>query len=157
MDEIDLRILHELQVDARRSNKSLAAAAGVSPSTMLNRVRSLERRGVIRGYHADIDPPALGRHVDALVSVRLQPKTTTAVDEFMAAIWALDETVAVTLVTGEFDVLVHLSVADISALSETVLRGIASAPNVVDEQTSIIFAHRSKRVLNTLPPERPNA
>lgn len=152
IDEVDRRILHELQVDARRSNKALAEAAGVSPPTMLGRVRQLEERGIIRGYHADVDPAALGRTVGALVSVRLQPKTNEAVAEFLDVVWALEETVSVTKVTGPFDVLVHLSVRDVGALSDTVLQAIASAPNVVDEQTSIIFAHRTKRVLGSLNP-----
>lgn len=150
MDEIDRRILNELQIDARRSNKELASVCGVSPSTMLHRMRALEASGVIRGYHADIAPQALGRNVEALVSVRLQPKTPAAVDEFMTAIWSLDETVAVTMLTGPYDVLVHVSVPDITALSETVLTAVANAPHVSDEQTSIIFEHRARRVLGAL-------
>jgi DNA-binding Lrp family transcriptional regulator len=150
MDAVDVRIVNELQIDARRSNKELAQVCGVSPSTMLHRVRALEAKGVIRGYHADIAPEALGRNVEALVSVRLQPKSPTAVDEFLAAIWALDETVAVTMLTGPYDVLVHVSVPDVAALSQTVLTAVASAPNVADEQTSIIFDHRAKRVLGSL-------
>jgi DNA-binding Lrp family transcriptional regulator len=150
MDAIDADVLRELQINARRPNKALADAAGVSPSTMLHRVRSLEARNVIRGYHADVDFNALGRHVEALVFVRLQPKSPAAVDDFMESIWSLDETVAVTLLTGSFDVLVHLSVRDIGHLSEVVLTAVASAPNVMDEQTSIIFEHRRKRVLEQL-------
>jgi DNA-binding Lrp family transcriptional regulator len=147
MDATDRLILRELQINARRPNRALADAAGVSPSTMLHRVRSLEARNVIRGYHADVDLAALGRRVEALVFVRLQPKSPAAVEEFMDSIWSLDETVAVTLLTGTFDVLVHLSVQDIAHLSEAVLTAIASAPNVMDEQTSIIFEHRRKQVL----------
>lgn len=150
MDAIDRRIIDELQRDARRSNKALATACGVSPSTMLHRVRALEAAGVVRGYHAAIDPEALGRSVEAFVSVRLQPKTPAAVDEFMAAVWSLDETIAVTKLTGAYDVLVHVSVSSIAALSETVLTAVANAPHVTDEQTSIVFEHRAKRVLTAL-------
>ena len=146
-DEIDRAILRELQHDARRANKALAESVGVSPSTMVNRVRALEESGAIRGYHADVDPTALGRNVDALISVRLQPKTPATVDAFIEAVWQLEETVAVSLVTGSFDALIHLSVANIASLSETVMRGIASAPGVVDEQTSIVFEHRRRSVL----------
>ncbi|MFT4866629.1 MAG: Lrp/AsnC family leucine-responsive transcriptional regulator, partial [Ilumatobacter sp.] len=55
IDETDRRILHELQVDARRPNTELAAAVNVSPSTIVNRLRHLEQSGVIRGYHADVE------------------------------------------------------------------------------------------------------
>lgn len=151
IDETDRRILEQLQIDARRSNKELARVCGVSPSTMLHRVRALEASGVIKGYHAEIAPAALGRTIEAFVSVRLQPKTPAAVDEFMDAIWSLDETIAVTKLTGAYDVLVHVSVSSIAALSETVLTAVANAPHVTDEQTSIVFEHRAKRVLGALP------
>lgn len=150
MDDIDLRIVNELQIDARRSNKDLASACGVSPSTMLHRVRALEACGAITGYHAVVEPEALGRSVQAFVSVRLQPKTSEAVAEFMDAVWSLPETIAVTKLTGAYDVLVHVSVPTIAALSETVLSAVANAPNVVDEQTSIVFEHRAKRVIGAL-------
>ena len=150
IDEIDRRILAELQVDARRSNKALAAAAGVSPSTMLHRIRSLEERGVVTGYHAVLDRAAIGRPLEALVFIKVQPKTPDVVDEFVDRVWALPETTEVTLLTGPFDILVHLCVANVKALSELVLTRIASVPNVVDEQTSIVFEHRRKQVLDLI-------
>lgn len=146
ISEVDRRILTELQTDARRSNKALAEAAGVSPSTALGHVRSLEERGVITGYHADVDERALGRMVQAIVSVRLQPKSPEAVQRFLEDVWSLDETTAVTVVTGAYDVMVHVSVPDVEALGEIVLRRVANAPNVVDEQTSLVFEHRRKFV-----------
>ena len=62
-------------------------------------MRSLESRGVIRGYHADVDLAALDRHIEALVSVRLEVKTVEAIDNFIAAMWELDATIAVTMLT----------------------------------------------------------
>jgi DNA-binding Lrp family transcriptional regulator len=153
IDEIDHRILLELQADARRSNKALAAAVGLAPSTTLGRVRDLEARGIIVGYHAAVDPAALGRSIQALVSVRLQPKTNVLVSEFVEMIWALEETIAITMLTGPFDLLVHLSVADIAGLQTLVLERIASFDGVVDEQTSIIFEHRRKNILTGLRAE----
>jgi DNA-binding Lrp family transcriptional regulator len=150
IDEVDAKILNEMQTDARRSNKALAHAVGVSPSTMLHRIRSLEERGVVRGYHADVDPDALGRRVEALVAVKLHSKTPEAVDEFIDTIWRLDETIAVMKVTGDDDVIVHVSAPDVSALAETVLAAIASAPHVADERTTIIFYSRRKQVLGPL-------
>ena len=150
IDDIDRRVLLELQTDARRPNVALATAASVSPSTMHARVRSLEERGVVTGYHAEVDLAALERRVEALVSVRLDPKTPDAVEEFIEAIWQMEATIAVTLLTGPFDVVVHVTATDIPSLGDTVLRRIASAPNVADEQTSIIFDHRRKHVLSVL-------
>src|SRR5713226_5342543 len=61
LDDIDRRIVHELARDARLPNNALADRVGIAPSTCLGRVRALRDRGVIRGYHADVDPAALGR------------------------------------------------------------------------------------------------
>ena len=69
MDELDAEILRLLQSDARLSNRELARQVGIAPSTCLERVRALTRRGVIRGYHADIDLKALNRGVQALIAV----------------------------------------------------------------------------------------
>ena len=66
--------------------------------------------------------------------------------------WSFDEAVAVWLVTGEYDALVQLSARDMTTLSQTVLTSIGGAPNVVDERTSVVFQHRTKRVLATLEP-----
>lgn len=150
IDDIDRRILELVQLDARRSNKELATEVGVSPSTMVNRLRNLEQAGTIRGYHADVDPLALGREVQAMVMVTLQPKSPSAVAEFEAAIWALEQTIAISLMTGEFDILVHMSDRSVSALAETVLSRVASAPNVVSERTAIVFEHRRKQALSAL-------
>ena len=61
LDETDRRIVLELARDARLPNNTLARLAGIAPSTCLGRVRALRERGVIRGYHAEVDPAALGR------------------------------------------------------------------------------------------------
>src|SRR5437763_16523322 len=73
LDETDRRILRELIADARIPNNALADRVGIAPSTCLGRVRALRESGVIRGYHADVDPAALGPPVQALLSLRSQP------------------------------------------------------------------------------------
>ncbi len=147
IDEIDHQLLAVLQADARQSNKAIAAAVGVAPSTSLARIRELEEAGVIRGYHADIDPAALGRNVSALVSVRLSPKSEALVQRFIDSLWALDGVVAITLLTGPYDILIELSLPSIDDLRGLVLESIASFEGVRDEQTVIVFEHRRKTVL----------
>jgi DNA-binding Lrp family transcriptional regulator len=150
LDELDRFVLAELQRDARRPNKALADAAGVAPSTMLARVRRLEEAGVIRGYHAVVDHRAIGRTVRAVVSVRLQPKSREVVAAFIDAVWQLDETVGISLTTGTYDVLVHLSAADVTSLGERLLNDIASFDNVVAEHTALVLEHREKSTLTPL-------
>lgn len=150
IDATDHRILAALQSNARRTNKELAASVGLAPSTTLGRVRHLEAEGAIRGYHADVDPESLGRTIEALVSVRLSPKDGDRVRRLVDSLWELDEVIAVTLLTGPYDLLVHLSVGSMAALRTMVLDHIASHDGVADEQTMIVFEHRRKRVLTPL-------
>src|SRR3954469_3574548 len=79
MDELDSAIVAALQADGRRSNRDLAAALGVSPSTTLERVRSLRERGVLAGVHYVVDPAQLGRPVQAMITVRLRPQSRAVV------------------------------------------------------------------------------
>jgi DNA-binding Lrp family transcriptional regulator len=151
IDRYDAAILRELQSDARRTNRAVAAAVGLAPSTTLDRIRDLEARGVITGYHAEVDLRQLNRPLQAIVAVRLQPKTRETVDRFVEQIWGQPETLAVHLVSGADDVLVHLSVPDTDRLRHLVLEAIASFPGVVDERTSLVFEHRRRTMVDPLP------
>ena len=149
-DESDLALVEALQADARQTNRSLSHVAGLAPSTTLNRVRELENSGVITGYHAEVDLGALGRDLQALVFVRLQPKNDETVTRFVDHIWSMPETIAVHLITGVEDVLVHVAVSDTEALQRAVLNRISNFPGVVDERTSLVFQHRRKSVIDPL-------
>lgn len=144
IDKIDAQLLRLVQRDARQTIKSLADQLGVAPSTCMERLRGLSQRRVILGYHAEVSPTALGRALQAVVSVRLSPKTPDIVERFIAHVWALDETLAVTLLSGENDVEVHLAVADSDHLRRIVLNSVATYPGVADERTSLVFEHRRK-------------
>jgi DNA-binding Lrp family transcriptional regulator len=146
----DRRILVALQSNARRTNKDLAATAGLAQSTTLERVRDLERRGVIRGYHADVALPALGRELQAMVTLRIHPKSGAGVERLLDQLTALPETVCVYLLSGADDALVHLAVADADHLREVILSKIAVLEGVVDERTSIVFEHRRRTVVDVL-------
>jgi DNA-binding Lrp family transcriptional regulator len=146
----DLVLVAELQRDARQTNRALAKKAGLAPSTTLNRVRDLEERGVIGGYHADVDLGALGRGLQALVFVRLQPKSNDVIDAFLEHMWSLPETIAIHLITGIEDAVIQLAVADADALQNVILREISSFPGVFDERTSLLFEHRQKSVIEPI-------
>jgi DNA-binding Lrp family transcriptional regulator len=151
IDETDRRLLTLLQNDARQTIKGLADQIGTAPSTCLERIRSLQQRRVITGFHAEVDPVAIGRHLQAVVSVRMNPKTDAVLERFIDHVWNLPETLAVTLLSGTDDVAVHLGVSDTDHLRRIVLSEIASHPGVVDERTSLVFAHRRKHNLSVLP------
>lgn len=144
LDQIDRMIVEALRRDARIPNKALAALVGLAPSTTLNRVRSLEQRGVIIGYRADVDFGSIGRSLHALVSVRLRPKSEDVVTAFVEHVWSMAETIGVFLVSGADDAIVHVAVSDTDHLRRTVLSGISKFPGVVDEHTSLVFEHRDR-------------
>ena len=146
----ETEILAALQSDARQTNRSLAKTVGLAASTTLDRTRDLERRGVISGYHADVDLRSLGRRLQAFVSVRVSPKSEAVVDRILERLWSLPETVAVFLVSGGDDLLIQVAVRDTDHLRDVVLAEIASLDGVVDETTSLIFEHRRKTVITPL-------
>src|SRR5436305_13203711 len=112
LDATDHAIRRALQDDARQTNRDLAAAVHVSPSTSSERVRALRAEGVIRGYHADVDLGALGRHVQALTAVTIRPPTRENVEAFRNWVATLPELIGVFVVTGTSDFLLHLAVPD---------------------------------------------
>jgi DNA-binding Lrp family transcriptional regulator len=140
LDETDRKILRELARDARLPNNALAQRAGVAPSTCLARVRALRERGVIRGYHADIDPAALGRPLQAMVAVRLQADARGHLRSFVAGMARLPEVLNVFFLAGKDDFLLHVAAASTQALRNFVERLSANA-DVAYTETSLIFEH----------------
>ncbi|HEU5333405.1 MAG TPA: Lrp/AsnC family transcriptional regulator, partial [Actinocrinis sp.] len=103
LDDIDRHIVRELARDARVANNALAERVGIAPSTCLGRVRSLRERGVIRGYHADVDPSALGRPLQAMIAVRLQSGARGHLSGFAQKMAALPEVLDVFFLGGAED------------------------------------------------------
>lgn len=136
-----------LQKNARMTNKDLARAAGIAESTCLERVRSLQQRGVIRGFHAEVDLAAIGRPIRVLISVRLQPKTTEAVNAFQTDVLAADETLSIATVAGNDDFIVEVAVADVDHLREFLFAHVTNQPNVTDTHTSLVYDFHRKPVI----------
>jgi DNA-binding Lrp family transcriptional regulator len=149
----DVVLLRMLQKNARVTNQELARAAGIAESTCLERVRSLQQRGVIRGWHADVDLAAIGRPIRVLISVRLQPKTTEAVNAFHAAVLAADETLGVATVAGTDDFIVEVAVADVEHLRAFLFEHITNQPNVTDTHTSLVYDYQRKSVIEPIVEE----
>ncbi len=141
LDDIDHILLDELSRDGRITNHALAAAAGIAPSTCLGRVRSLVERGVIRGFHADIDPAALGRSLQAMIAVRVQAGARPHLAEFGEQLAALDEVINVYFIAGADDYLVHVATADTEGLRRFVLDHLSARPAVASTETILIFEH----------------
>ncbi|MBV9796094.1 MAG: Lrp/AsnC family transcriptional regulator [Actinobacteria bacterium] len=141
LDELDTAILRELQADARRTNRDIAAAVGVAPTTALDRTRSLRQRGVIRGALLDVDLAQLGRPVQALIAVRIRPPARDTIEGFRDWVSALPETIGVFVVSGNEDFLIHVAVADNQDLYAFVIDRLTQRPEVADVRTSVVYEH----------------
>jgi DNA-binding Lrp family transcriptional regulator len=140
LDEIDRRIVLELARDARLPNNTLAQRAGVAPSTCLVRVRALRERGVIRGYHADVDPAALGRPLQAMIAVRLQSDSRGHLRAFVADVARRAGVLNVFFLAGKDDFLLHVAAASTEGLRDFV-EDLSSNADVAYTETSLIFEH----------------
>ncbi|MEW2384888.1 Lrp/AsnC family transcriptional regulator [Micromonospora sp. NPDC047707] len=139
LDDTDRAILAELAADGRLPNNALAERVGVAPSTCLARTRALRECGAIRGFHAEVDPAAVGLPLQALVSVRLSAHDRAVVDAFRARSVRLPGVVSVFHVAGAEDYVLHLRAASADALRDFVLDHLAVDPAVQHTQTSLIF------------------
>ncbi|MEV0406365.1 Lrp/AsnC family transcriptional regulator [Actinoallomurus sp. NPDC050550] len=157
MDELDVEIVRLLQTDARQSNRELARRLGIAPSTCLERVRTLTRRGVIRGYHADISLPALNRGVQAFVSVKLRVPSRPIIDAFKDFASRLPEVLSVFVISGDDDFLLHVAVQDLEHLHAVLVDRLSTRREVAGFRTSVIFQQVRNTVLDRLdaPPPAP--
>lgn len=144
LDRIDFEIVRLLQNDARLSNKEVAARVGLAPSTCLGRVRRLTEERVLRGFHAEADPRALGIGLQALLFVRLARHSRKQVEAFRAHALSLRETVALYHVGGRHDFLVHLAVRDADHLRDIALEGFTTRREVAHLETHLLFERISK-------------
>ncbi|WP_243696877.1 Lrp/AsnC family transcriptional regulator [Labedella endophytica] len=151
IDELDAAILAVLQHDARTSNRDVANAIGVSPTTALDRTRALRDAGVIRGASLDLDLAAIGRPVQALVAVRIRPPSRSVIEAFRDWVSGLPETLGVFVTTGEADFIVHVAVADNDALYAFVIDRLTSREEIADVKTSVVFEHLRRSVVEPHP------
>lgn len=149
MDAIDLRILQNLQRDARISNVELARAVNLSPSPCLARVRALEREGVIERYVTLLDAKKLGLTVSVLVQVTLEKQIEPALEAFEKAVRDRPEVMECYLMTGDADYLLRVLVADVPAFERFILDFLSRVPGVGNIKSS--FALKQVKYQTALP------
>jgi DNA-binding Lrp family transcriptional regulator len=154
LDELDTAILRELQSDARKTNREVAAAVGVSPTTALDRTRALRQRGVIRGALLDVDLPAIGRPVQALIAIRIRPPSRRNIEAFREWVSSLPDTLGLYVTTGNEDFIVHVAVPDNDSLYAFVIDRLTERPEVADVRTSIVYEHIRNHAIKPASPAR---
>ncbi len=128
LDAVDVAILSVLQSDGRITNAELAERVSLSASATLRRTRALEEAGVIRGYRADVDPPAIGRGFSVWVTARLGEGDPAAQQAYEAGLRELPAVTEAHHVTGDVDYLIRVDVADLAAYDHVIRNELASLP-----------------------------
>lgn len=136
IDEIDRRILMILQKNARTSNADIARSVHMAPSAVLERVRKLERRGIIAGYEARIDPAAVDLDLTAFTFVKTdEPVGAIDTGEQLAAVPGVQE---VHYVAGTAAYLLKVRAPDTRALAQ-LLKVIGRLPTVRDTNSTVVL------------------
>ena len=130
LDRIDRRILRDLQADGRMTNVELARRAGISAPPCLRRVRALEEAGYIKGYHADLDPMALGFNVTVFAHVGLHSQAEPDLVAFEQLVRSWPEVRECHMLAGETDFLLKIVANDWEAYQKFVTAKLTAAPNV---------------------------
>jgi DNA-binding Lrp family transcriptional regulator len=130
MDALDRAILSHLQDDGRLSNVELAERLSLSPSATLRRVRNLEATGAITGYHALIDPKAVGRSYQVTVHSTLLLRNRETIEAFEAALVPLEEVIEAQRMFGDPDYLIRVAVADADAYEQFLINTFADLPGL---------------------------
>ncbi len=120
LDQKDRVIIHHLQQEGRLTNLQLAQRISLSPAATLERVRRLENRGIIRSYHAKIDPQKLDLYTCVLVLIKLNPMTAESINDFKESMSHLPAVVACYRMVGDADFLIKVIVADMAAYQQLV-------------------------------------
>ena len=146
LDRIDRNIVRLLQRDARMAHTELARRVGLSTTPCKERVRRLEREGVIQNYQAVLDPAALDRALVVFVQIRLNRTSQDIFEEFTAAALDLPEVQECYLVSGNFDYLIKARVADMNAYRDLLGETLLTLPGV-QESTSYVVMEQVKESL----------
>ena len=152
IDKTDLKILRELQHDARLSNVELAKRVNLSPSPCLSRVRSLENSGVISRYVALVNPTAVGLNLSVFIQIRLERQIEKTLEHFQAAVERFPEIVECYLMTGDSDYLLRVVVPDVQSLESFILNGLTRISGVANIRSSFALKQVKYDTALPLPP-----
>lgn len=140
LDQINQKILRELSRDGRISNLDLADRVGLSPSASLRRVQDLERRGVISGYRAVLNPTAMGTGFAAYLGVGLNDHSKAAQEGFEQAMSRTPDVIECHNVTGAVEYLLRVECADLTAYKLFHTEVLGTQANVSSITTYVVLS-----------------
>ena len=130
IDKVDRKILKILQENSKITNLELSRRIGLSPAPTLERVKKLEKRGVIDSYHAHLNPTALGLNVKTFVLINLLWKKPNALENFIEKINKIDEVVEAYIITGDSDLLLKVITKDIPSYERLMFNTLSQIEEV---------------------------
>jgi DNA-binding Lrp family transcriptional regulator len=139
LDRIDRRILRNLLTDGRMTNVELARRVGISAPPCLRRVRALEEAGIIRGYHADLAPEALGYGVTVFAQVGLSSQAEIDLKAFEELIATWPEVREAYMLAGETDFLLKIVAPDWDSYQRFLSAKLTAAPNVSHVRSALML------------------
>ncbi|MCB0478497.1 MAG: Lrp/AsnC family transcriptional regulator [Crocinitomicaceae bacterium] len=149
LDEIDKKILRLLQADAKMSVKDLGERVNLSTTPVFQRVKRLEKLGVIEGYSAIVNPDKIGPRTLVFMEVNLKIHRQSELEEFESTIEKMDEVLACYHITGKYDYLLKISISDMSEYRQFIMDKFSKIKNV-DSLTSSITLKQVKKEKDVL-------
>ena len=140
LDATDSALLRLLQQDANQTAESLGQALGLSPSQAGRRRQRLEASGLISGYHARLDPEAVGLGVQAMIQVHMAAHEPDAAQSFARLVAATPEITSAWVMTGDADYLLRIYCSDLAALNRLVQEVLLPHGSVARVQSQIVMA-----------------
>lgn len=140
LDEVDVQLLSLLQNNGRISNADLAKSVGLSPPSVLQRVRALEKAGLIRGYFAVLDAERLGLKITALAMITLSLHQEQPIERFRKSIQEIPEVLECYHVSGEFDFLLKIVVKDIRSYEQLIRERLSKIKGIGQIRSSFVLA-----------------
>lgn len=151
LDDIDRRLLAELQDEGRVTNVELANRVGLTAPPCLRRVRSLEEAGIIKGYHAELDGSKLGFTITVFALVSLKSQAEESLRQFEEHMRTLPEVRECHMLNGEIDFIIKIVSRDLQSFQEFLTSKLTPAPNVASVKTSLTI--RTAKELPGVPIE----
>lgn len=140
MDKIDQYTLKALQKDGRKKNSDLARETGLAPSTMLDRVKKLEEKGILKGYRAVIDPEKLGLNVQGFVCISLDRHNVKDIRNLEKEIKQIPNVRACYHIAGRFDYLLHVVAHSLNGLGDVIKDKLATIPGMGKIETFLVYS-----------------
>ncbi len=137
LDDIDMRLLAELQANGRITNVELANRVGLTAPPCLRRMRTLEQEGIIKSYHAEVDPATLGYTITVFAMVSLKSQAEEDLRAFEAHVRSIPNVRECHMLNGEIDFILKIVARDLQAFQELLTSQLTAAPNVISVKTSL--------------------